>query len=138
MPYKTILVYLNDERRIGQVLDVANDIASRFSAHLIGLYVVPSAIVDPAAGFGGGIVIGSGLAEHGRAQFRGTGERIRKTFEAATRGRPFVSEFRIVEQPDGTPDCAATVVEQNRFVDVQADAVPSPVLNTGVIGNGTA
>ena len=66
MSYKTILVHLNDERRVGQVVDVAAHIADENEAHLIGLYVVPSPVVGSFSGLGGG-----STAENARAQTLG-------------------------------------------------------------------
>ena len=39
MSYKTILVHLNDERRVEAVLEPAMTLARRYNAHLIGMHV---------------------------------------------------------------------------------------------------
>jgi hypothetical protein len=39
MPYKTILVHLNDQRRAKKMLEPAVFLARRYNAHLIGLHV---------------------------------------------------------------------------------------------------
>jgi nucleotide-binding universal stress UspA family protein len=47
MSYKTILVHLNHEARTHALLSTAIDLATKFEAHLIGLYVFPSYRVSP-------------------------------------------------------------------------------------------
>ena len=120
MTYKTILAYLNDERRAGQVLDVAGHIADRHEAHLIGIYVVPPSVVGS---FGlGGRMIGSG-----RQAFREEGKRIEQAFQKAMAGRPIVAEWRFVEPPNDHPGCAEAVMEHGRTADliVASQADPS-------------
>lgn len=120
MGYKTILVYLNDERRAGQILDVAAHIADRHAAHLIGLFVVPSGI------FGSPTHYGERLIESGRQAFRAEAKRIGELFEKATRGRSLVPEWRVVEPPHDHPGPAEIVIEHARTADLvvagQADA----------------
>lgn len=106
MPYKTILVHLNDERRVGALIDVAAHIADRHEAHLIGLYVVPSGIIGSATHIGGRLI------ESGRQAFRDEGKRIAAAFEKATAGRPIVAEWRMVEPPRDHPGPAEAVINQ--------------------------
>ena len=51
MTYKTILVHVNDERRLPALLGAAMELAAKHSAHLIGASVVPpyviSSVTDP-------------------------------------------------------------------------------------------
>ena len=112
MAYKTILVHLNDERRVGQLIDVAAHIADRHAAHLIGLYVVPSAIVGSVTGFG------TRLMASGRQAFREEGKRIQAIFEKATAGRAIVAEWRMLEPPPDHPGCAEAVIGQARTADL--------------------
>lgn len=112
MTYKTILVYLNDERRAGQLLDVAVGIAEGQSAHLIGLYVVPSGIVGSPTHYG------QRLIESGRQSFRAEGKRIGDTFEKGTRGRSLVAEWRVVEPPHDHPGPTNVVIENARACDL--------------------
>ena len=48
MSYKTILAHCNDKARVARVANVAAELASRFSAHLIGLSVSPPLHLIPA------------------------------------------------------------------------------------------
>lgn len=112
MAYRTIMVHLNDERRAGQLLDVAAHLADRHAAHLVGLYVVPSAIYGSAMG------MGARLAGSGRKAFREEADRIRQAFDTATKGRPIVPEWRMLEPPADHPGVAEAVIEQARTADL--------------------
>jgi nucleotide-binding universal stress UspA family protein len=112
MSYRTILVHLNDERRVGQLIDVAGHIADRNEAHIIGLYVVPSAVVGIASG------IGARLAQSGRAAFREEANRIETAFNAAMKGRAVVGEWRVLEPRRDHPGIPEAVIEQARTADL--------------------
>ena len=112
MTYKTILVHLNDERRVGQLVDVAVHLADRHESHLIGLYVVPPGIVGSVTRIGGGLI------ESGRRAFREEGKRIAATFEKATAGRAIVPEWRSIEPDRRHPGCAEAVMEHGRAADL--------------------
>ncbi len=120
MAYKTILVHLNDERRVGQLIDVAAHIADLNEAHLIGLYVVPSLLVGSVGG------VGSRLAQSGRTAFKEEAKRIEAAFYEAMKGRAGVGEWRLIEPPRDHPGTAEAVIEQARSVDLvvanQADS----------------
>lgn len=112
MAYKTILVHLNDERRVGQVIDVAAHIADENEAHLVGLYVVPSMVVGSFSGLGGR------LAQSGRTAFKEEAKRIEAAFYEAMKGRAVVSEWRLLEPPRDHPGTAEAVIEQARSADL--------------------
>jgi nucleotide-binding universal stress UspA family protein len=112
MSYKTILVHLNDERRVGQLIDVAGHIADQNEAHLIGLYVVPSMVVGSFSGLGGR------LAQSGRQAFKEEAKRIETAFYEAMKGRAVVGEWRLLEPPRDHPGTAEAVLEQARSVDL--------------------
>lgn len=90
MPYKTILVHCNDKRRTDTLLAPAIGLAERFQAHLIGLSIVPPVAVVSAGGPDGMPIV---LDEHCKL-YREESPAMRAAFEAATRGRAFVSEWR--------------------------------------------
>jgi nucleotide-binding universal stress UspA family protein len=112
MSYKTILVQLNDERRVGQLIDVAAHIADRNEAHLIGLYVVPSSVV------GSFIRLGGGLMQAGRQAFRDEAKRVEAAFEKAMAGRAVVAEWRVAEPTHQHPGPAEAVMEQGYAADL--------------------
>ncbi len=136
MTYKTVMVHVNDERRAGPLIDVAVNVAERAEAHLIGLFVVPSAIIGAMPGIGGGIAFGSGLAEKERAVFRDAAASLKSKFDAAVKGRPVVAEWRTVDVDVGQPDCAAVALDHARSVDLvvagQADEFVGLLLVAGL------
>lgn len=110
MTYKTILLHVNDERRVAGLVDVAAHLATRFEAHLIGLYVMPPVPTYGATAYGAAM-INSGLAT-----FREEAKRVKARFEAATRGRPFVTEWRLEESAQ--QGVAETIMEHGRAADL--------------------
>lgn len=96
MAYKTILLHLNDQRRVAGLVDAAAHLASRSQAHLIGLFVMPPLAAYRALSIGGGKI------KRGLLSFETEAERVQAAFETACRGRPFVSEWRRVEANHGT------------------------------------
>ena len=89
MSFKTILLHINDKRRIKEPLAVAVSLARRHGAHLIGAYVVPP-----------GVVMADASA-------------IREAFETATHGETFTAEWRTLDSDQPTiskkllPHCRA-------------------------------
>jgi len=90
MPYKTILVHLNDTRRAEAVLEPAVRLASRHNAHLIGLHVQAAVPAPPIPMPYGAEVLRSVAA----AQQKETDE-LGATFARLTAGQPFVAEWRV-------------------------------------------
>lgn len=110
MTYKTILVHLNDERRVAGLIDAATHIGQRHDAHVIALYVMPPIPTYGPTAFGAGYI------QAGLKTFREEADRVHKAFEEASRGRPIVPEWRIVEPGERTvADC---VIEQGRCSDL--------------------
>lgn len=110
MSYKTILVHLNDERRVKELVDAATLTGQRWGAHVIALYVMPTIPTFGSTHFGASYV------QAGRAAFREEAERVRKAFEEACRGRPMVPEWRLVEPGDrSVADC---VIDHGRQCDL--------------------
>jgi hypothetical protein len=77
MSYKTILVHLNDERRLPGLLAAAVQIASARPAHLIGLAVLPPLIIVPGTDAGPGVVI-----DAHRISYQAQIDRMRVAFDA--------------------------------------------------------
>jgi nucleotide-binding universal stress UspA family protein len=94
MPYKTILIYLNDRRRAERMLEPAVFLARRYNAHLIGLHVYPSVISPPIPSPVSRHVAGT-ILEFERAE----SDAIGAIFAAMTANQPFVSEWRAVKAP---------------------------------------
>jgi nucleotide-binding universal stress UspA family protein len=110
MSYKTILLHVNDERRVGGLVGVAAQIAQRFDAHLIGLYVLPPVPVY------GATHVGAGMIKSGMAAFRQEAARVHAAFEEACKGLPVVAEWRLVESRH--PSVAETVMDHGRAADL--------------------
>ena len=94
MPYRTILVYLNDQRRVEKMLQPAICLARRYSAHLIGLHVYPGVPAPPIPLPGSKYVAGTVLASE-----RKESDAIAAVFSEMTANQPFVSEWRTFTAP---------------------------------------
>jgi nucleotide-binding universal stress UspA family protein len=94
MPYRTILVYLNDRRRAEKMLEPAVFLARRYNAHLIGLHVYPSVISPPIPSPASRYVAGT-ILEFERAE----SDAIAAVFATMTANQPFVSEWRTIKAP---------------------------------------
>jgi nucleotide-binding universal stress UspA family protein len=94
MPYKTILVYLNDQRRAKKMLEPGVFLARRYNAHLIGLHVYPGVMSPPIPSPAGRYVAGRILKFE-----REESDAIAAVFTSMTTNQPFVSEWRTVVSP---------------------------------------
>ncbi|MGH7886754.1 MAG: universal stress protein [Candidatus Binatia bacterium] len=92
MPYKTILVHLNNERRAGSLLEYAMGIGERFESHLIGIRVFPAFRLTPPIL----MPFGKELAGRLLGEIRDEEMRIRLIFEQVTSGHSIVPEWRSV------------------------------------------
>lgn len=110
MPYKTILVHLNDERRVKGLIDAATDIGQRWGAHVVALYVMPPIPTYGPTAFGAGYI------QAGLRTFREEADRVHRAFEEASRGRPIIPEWRLVEP--GESSVADCVVDHGRQADL--------------------
>ncbi|MEQ1611790.1 MAG: universal stress protein [Hyphomicrobiaceae bacterium] len=110
MSYKTILVHLNDERRVAGLVEAAAHLASRYQSHLIGLYALP-----PVPTYGA-TAAGAGMIKSGLNTFVEEAKRVQAKFEHATAGRPFVSEWRLVSAD--RLGFAETIMEHGRAADL--------------------
>ena len=125
--YKTILVQINDAERAGQLMAPAVTLAARYGAHLIGLHVSPGLLYVPPLPAAGGLV--GMIKEHERKIC----DRIKATFEAATRGEAVQAELRFLN-PRGREDLAALVMQHVRTADlVVASQVDGALDTTSVL-----
>lgn len=112
MDWKTILVQLSNPRRTDVLVNVAGAIAERFGAHLIGFNVAHALAHMPSTP--------TLLGPEDFAAFReidaAEAERLKIAFEAATRGRAFVAEWRNIEPP--RMDTALAALEHGRAADL--------------------
>ncbi len=125
MTYKTILLHLNDHRRVANLVDTATFLASREQAHLIGLFVMPPVKVFGSTGYGTGLIKGYLQA------IRAEAEKIRDAFEAACRGRSFASEWRVIDTDYRS--VADAVIDRGRAVDLIIASQRDPEANLGLM-----
>jgi nucleotide-binding universal stress UspA family protein len=111
MSYKTILVHLNDKRRVKAVLGPAIELARRTEAHLVGMHVYAAVPAAPVTVPYGAKVLGSLVAAE-----RQETEAIAAAFAEATRNQPFVAEWRAVKVPH--VDLASVVMDHGRAADL--------------------
>ncbi len=109
MTYKTILLHVNDERRVAGLVTAAASLASRYEAHLIGLYVMP-----PVPTYGV-TSVGAGMIKASLNTFRDEAKRVQIAFEKAAQGLPFVTEWRLVGSRRGV---AETIMDHGRVADL--------------------
>ncbi len=120
MAYKTILVHLNDPRRVKRLLDAAVPAARKMDAHLIGLSVIPPFVVIPGMDGGGASI---SVDEH-RVAYLEEAKAMKATFAAATADLPRPAEWR--EEDAGFGSIASMVIEAARTVDAVVTSQPDP------------
>src|SRR5262245_47353667 len=110
MPYKTILVHLNDKRRAEALMEPADRLASRHHAHLIGMHIHASMPAPPIR------VPGSKLLGSVADPERQAAEEIAAIFARMTANQPFVAEWRALKVPH--VDLAPVVMDHGRAADL--------------------
>src|SRR5262245_34550037 len=110
MPYKTILVHLNDKRRAEALMEPADRLASRHHAHLIGMHIHASMPAPPIR------VPGSKLLGSVAAAERQATDEIAAIFARMTANQPFVAELRALKVPH--VDLAPVVMDHGRAADL--------------------
>jgi nucleotide-binding universal stress UspA family protein len=123
MSYKTVLVHLNDERRLPGVMAVACAIAKAHGSRLIGLAVVPPIIIVPGAEG----MAGSVIDDH-RATYREQIARMRVAFDDQTKKAGIDAEWRELDSQEVNPfgDAAGVVVAQARCADLVIASQANP------------
>ena len=112
MPYKTILVLLNDTARTQQLLDASSSIARQFEAHLIGLYILPAAKVYSDVGMLAAPMVFEGYRDF----FKSKLENTRKAFETRVKQDGLKAEWRTVDSD--YPDIAESAIAHSRGADL--------------------
>jgi nucleotide-binding universal stress UspA family protein len=116
MPYKTILVHLNNDERVARLIGAAMQLALPAEAHLTGLFVVPAAPAkSPLLP-----MISGGAIQSALDAYRKAGADIRKAFETATAGQPLVADWRLYEAK--RPGYIEAVLSQARTADLVVTA----------------
>ncbi len=112
MPLKTILVLLNDSGRTEQLLDAASPLARQFDAHLVGLYILPTAKIYSDVG-----MVATPLVFEGyRDLFKSKLEEVRKKFETRAKQDELNAEWRTVESK--FPEIADSAIAHSRSAEL--------------------
>jgi nucleotide-binding universal stress UspA family protein len=112
MAYRTILMHVNDPRRIAGLLAVGVDLAEKFQAHLTGLSVVPPlAVVSTGIPEGMPVIVD----EHCKL-YRERNPEMRSAFASAVQGRAFLSQWQ--DEEAGGESVAERVLGHARAADL--------------------
>lgn len=111
MPYRTILIHLNDPRRAEALLEPAIELASRSNSHLVGVHAYAILPAPPVPMAYASAVLGSVVAQERR-----NAEELAATFARMTANRPLVAEWRQLKVPH--VDLAPVVMDQGRAADL--------------------
>lgn len=112
MPYRTILMHLNHDKRARQLLDAGVQLAQGFDAHLIGLHTFPAYRLRPPVPLPFGSDVLSTITTHIQQE----ADRIKSQFEEATAQHTFVSEWRSITSERADP--ASIVMAHGRTTDL--------------------
>jgi len=116
MPYKTVVVHLNNDQRVAQLLSAALQIALPDSAHLTGLFVVPHVAHRPSLF----PALTQASLKQLTAAYQLMGEDIHRAFIAATANLPIAAEWRTHRAADRS--YAGAVIAHARAADLVVTA----------------
>jgi nucleotide-binding universal stress UspA family protein len=136
MNYKTILVHCDASKSVWHRLVVATDLAQRFGARLVGLYVRPP--FETSVFIDGGFAMGDFFRIHDEAVKADETEAC-AAFAKATKGKELITEWRAV---DGYVD--SELAMQARYADLvvagqagpESTATPSDLPETVALTTG--
>jgi nucleotide-binding universal stress UspA family protein len=111
MSYKTILVHLNDKRRLESVLGPAVHLARRNNAHLIGLHAYINVPMPPI-----GLAYGAQPPSSVMSAQREEAEAIGAAFAKVATNQSFVAEWRSLKVPP--IELAGVVIDHGRAADL--------------------
>lgn len=126
MPFKTILIHAGKEQRLKSQLAIGAAIATRFQSHLIGLAIVPPAMMFT---LGGSSNANSVRIDAHRTSFLSEAGRMHRAFERAGAGQNFTAEW-IVEDADRAGATAAALTHTSAADLVVASAEDRRELRT--------
>jgi nucleotide-binding universal stress UspA family protein len=112
MPYKNILLNLNETRRNPVLLDVAAKLAGVADGHVTGLYVIPAVQLYPSTAF----EAMPAILETQRDYFKGQRASVEAMFRETMRRHGVRSDLRVVDS--SSPLISDLTIEQGRRVDL--------------------
>ena len=118
MPIKTLVALLDTEAQARSVTKAAVAVAKVFSAHLIGLHVVPNAYIPAASPY----ELSGELIEAQRQAYQAAGERIGAVFGSATTGEGVPVEWRQVQA--NLQPATSVIMRHGREADLMILAQP--------------
>ena len=113
MPFKTILLSLNQVSRSDTLIDAAVSLASAHDAHLIGLYIIPAPRIYPAMS----AHVTPVVLDEAKIFFEERASKCRETFDEAARKADVRAEWRKYES--SSANIADGVIEHG----LQADLI---------------
>jgi len=132
LPFKTIVIVASRPQRLPTQLRVGAELATRFQSHLVGLFILPRAL---APFTGRASSSGWPAVETERARFRSDSQRMKVTFEQASNGRNFTSEW-IHEDADYTA-AASILMQRGRPADLIISGPMDGASKPGRLSNET-
>ena len=123
MPFKTILVHLDTEADALEITKSAIAVAKAFSAHLIGMHVMPDAYISAAAP----PEVAGELIEAQRQANQAAGKRISEIFGKAIAGAGVSFEWRLAEAHLET--AASVVIRHGRMAELVILGQPDKSIN---------
>jgi nucleotide-binding universal stress UspA family protein len=112
MPYRTILVSLNDIARVDAMIDAAAIIANAQDAHIIGCYIVPAVTIYPEVGF----VAPPALDDTRQQYFKSNLASVKERFETMLRREGLKGEWRMLTSL--YPSIAPMLLDHSRNADL--------------------
>jgi nucleotide-binding universal stress UspA family protein len=123
MPYKTILVHLNDEARAPALIAAAARLAQHSGAHVAGLFTMPPIFYPADVMMPMGPEVFAELSAEQDAQ----AARTKAIFEAACAGQPFVGEWRVRGAAhDSYEPIAEGLIKEARSAELLIVSQPNP------------
>jgi nucleotide-binding universal stress UspA family protein len=139
MPYRTILVSLNDVPCADALIAASMDIASLQDAHLIGCYVIPAVTIYPEVGIAPSVGVDDERTKYFKSKLRS----VRGSFEAGLRKSGVRGDWRsvisiytrvapdILKNASGVDLVIANRVAEDRAPGIDADLVERLVMESG-------
>jgi nucleotide-binding universal stress UspA family protein len=143
MAYNTILLVVNEVHRAEHLIETTRALATKFGAHISGLYVIPGVMVYPSDGMSMGAGLGVGSFDGHRKQFMDKLRKVRDKFETTMRSDNISFDFHVVDSDiaiistDVIENCRAadliivSAVDRENPSSVESDFVEQVVLAAG-------
>ena len=112
MAYKTILLCLNEIARLPALIEAAEQLGTKFKAHIAGLYVIPAVQVYPSSGYG----TAPDYFDGNRIYFQNHRAKVIEAFESAMKRAGLSFDLHVVDS--GFANIGDEVVDQARAADL--------------------